>query len=172
MSKNILLAVDAATPDPASHVLAAVDMTRDLSRDSGNHVIVLHVHEFATGRFGRIRVDCGDGEGEAVVDKIVAGLQASGVSAEGEIREVNLGHIARAILHAAQDHDARLVVLGSSSRTDLPRVPLGSVASRLLHMANRPVLIVPRTDAHAEPVPGSPGSPGSAVAATAGADQG
>src|SRR5215472_1340332 len=149
MSKNILLAVDAASHDPARHVRAAADMTRDLSRDSGDHVVVLHVHEFATGRFGRVRVDCGDGEGEAVVSKIVADLQAAGVSAEGEIRETNLGHIARAILHAAQDYDARLIVLGSSSRTDLPRLLLGSVASRLLHMAARPVLIVPRSDAPA-----------------------
>ena len=164
MSKNILLAVDAASQDPASHVLAAVDMTRDLSRDSGDHVIVLHVHEFATGRFGRIQVDCGEGEGEGVVSKVLADLQAAAVSAEGEIRETRLGHIASAILHAAQEHDARLVVLGSSSRTDLPRVPLGSVASRLLHMAARPVLIVPRTDTHAEPAESS------AVAASAGAD--
>jgi nucleotide-binding universal stress UspA family protein len=166
MSKNIVLAVDAASHDPARHVLAAAGMTRDLSRDSGDHVVVLHVHEFATGRFGRIQVDCGDGEGEGVVAKIVAELQAAGVSAEGEIRETRLGHVAAAILHAAADHDARLVVLGSSSRTDLPRVPLGSVASRLLHMATRPVLIVPRTDAQAEPVQAS------AVVATADADQG
>lgn len=55
-------------------------------------------------------------------------------------------------------------MLGSSSRTDLPRILLGSVASRLLHMATRPVLIVPRTDAHAEAAE----SP--AVAATASAD--
>jgi len=151
MSQNIVLAVDAASHDPARHVSAAADMTRDLSRDSGDHVIVLHVHEFATGRFGRIQVDCGDGEGESVVSRIVSDLQAAGVSAEGEIRETHVGHIAAAILHAAQEHDARLVVLGSSSRTDLPRIPLGSVASRLLHMANRPVLIVPRPDAHAEP---------------------
>jgi nucleotide-binding universal stress UspA family protein len=151
MSKNILLAVDAASHDPVSHVVAAAEMTRDLSRDSGDHVIVLHVHEFATGRFGRIRVDCGDGEGESVVEKIVADLKAAGVSVEGEIREANFGHIAAAILHAAQDHDARIVVLGSSSRTDLPRVPLGSVANRLLHAATRPVLIVPRPDIHAEP---------------------
>lgn len=32
MSKNILLDVDAASHDPARHVLAAADMTRDLSR--------------------------------------------------------------------------------------------------------------------------------------------
>jgi nucleotide-binding universal stress UspA family protein len=151
MSKNILLAVDTASHDPACHVAAAADMTRDLSRDSGDHVIVLHVHEFATGRFGRIQVDCAEGEGEGVVEKIVTDLKAAGVSAEGEIRDANYGHIAAAILHAAQDHDARLVVLGSSSRTDLPRIPLGSVAGRLLHMATRPVLIVPRPDTHAEP---------------------
>ena len=166
MSKTILLAVDAASHDPARHIRAAADMTRDLSRDSGDHVIVLHVHEFSTGRYGRIQVDCGEGQGEGVVSTIVADLQAAGVSAEGEIRETNLGHIARAILHAAQDHDVRMVVLGSSSRTDLPRNLLGSVASRLLHMATRPVLIVPRTDAHAEPAE----SP--TVAATVGADQG
>jgi hypothetical protein len=51
-------------------------------------------------------------------------------------------------------------------RTDLPRVLLGSVASRLLHVATRPVLIVPRTDTHDE------SAAPSAVAASAGADQG
>ena len=151
MSENIVLAVDAASHDPVRHVAAAAEMARDLSRDSGDHVIVLHVHEFATGRFGRVQVDCGEGQGEAVVEKVLADLKAAGVSAEGEIREARLGHIAAAILHAAQDHDARLVVLGSHSRTDLPRIPLGSVASRLLHTAMRPVLIVPRKDIHAEP---------------------
>lgn len=156
MSKNILLAVDAASHDPARHVQAAADMTLDLSRDSGDHVTVLHVHEFATGRFGRIKVDCGEGEGESVVAKIVADLQAAGVSAQGEIREAKMGHVARAILHSAEEHQARLVVLGSSGRTDLPHIPLGSVAGRLLHMATRPVLIVPRTDAHAEEGQASP----------------
>ena len=151
MSKNILLAVDAAAHDPVRHVTAAADMTRELSHDIGDQVIVLHVHEFATGRFGRIRVDCGDGEGEGVVDTIVSELQAAGVNAKGEIREANLGYIAAAIWEAAQEHDARVVVLGSSSRTDLPRLPLGSVASRLLHMSTRPVLIVPRPDHHAGP---------------------
>jgi hypothetical protein len=121
-----LLAVDAAAPDPLRHVPAAADMTCELGRDSGDHVIVLHVHEFAVGRFGRIQVDCGEGEGEGVVEKVVSDLQAAGVSAEGEIRQARLGHIAADILKAAQEHDARIVVLGSSSRTDLPRIPLAA----------------------------------------------
>jgi nucleotide-binding universal stress UspA family protein len=151
MSKNILLAVDAASGDPARHVSAAAAMTHELARDTGNHVIVLHVHEFATGRFGRIQVDCGEGEGEGVTGSIVSSLRAAGVSAEGEIRETHVGHIAAAILKAANEHDAHIVVLGSSSRTDLPRNLLGSVASRLLHMATRPVLIVPRSDTPTQP---------------------
>ena len=91
-------------------------------------------------------MDCGEGDGERVVESIVSDLRAAGISAEGEIRETHVGHIAAAILRMAKEQDARIVVLGSSSRTDLPRVLLGSVASRLLHMATRPVLIVPRPD--------------------------
>ena len=121
-------------------------MTRELAHDSGDHVVVLHVHEFAVGRFGRLRIDCADEEGEGVVEKVVSDLRAAGVSTEGEITEANTGHVAAAILAAAKRHDVRLVVLGSSSRTDLPRMLLGSVAARLLHMATRPVLIVPRPD--------------------------
>lgn len=73
------------------------------------------------------------------------------LTARAEIRETHVGHIAATILAAAQDHNARLVVLGSTSRTDLPRLPLGSVATRLLHISTRPVLIVPRPDTAAQP---------------------
>ncbi len=146
MSKNIVLAVHAAGGGAAAqHVPAAAAMARELSRDSGDHVIVLHVHEFSVGRYGRIRVDCADGEGERTVEAIVADLKTHDVSAEGEIRETHVGHIAATILAAAHDHHARIVVLGSGSRTDLPRIPLGSVATRLLHTATLPVLIVPRS---------------------------
>ncbi len=145
MKKTILLAVDTS-----SHASAAAEMTRDLCRDSGDKVIVLHVHEFATGRWGRMQVDCNDGEGERVVTEIVTNMKAAGVNADGEIREAQFGHIARNILTAADEHDARIVVLGSSGRTDLPHLPFGSVSHRLLHSARRPVLVVPRQPATAE----------------------
>lgn len=45
---------------------------------------------------------------------------------------------------AADEHDARIIVLGSSGHTDMPLMPFGSVSHRLLHMARRPVLIVPK----------------------------
>ena len=139
MNKTIVLAVDAAR-----HVQAAADMARELSRDSGDRVVVLHVHEFAVGRFGRIRVDCADGEGEQLVAGLVNEMRAAGITAEGDIREAEFGHISRRILEVADDYDARIVVLGARGRRDLPHLPLGSVSHRLLHAAHRPVLIVPR----------------------------
>jgi nucleotide-binding universal stress UspA family protein len=147
MSKTIVLAVDTARRELAEHVAAAVEMTRDVAH-ADDKVIVLHVHEFAVGRFGRIQVDCADGQGESLVTSIVENLTKSGLSAEGVIKEADFGHVARAIVAAAGQYQARLLVLGSSSRTDLPWVPFGSVANRLLHIASVPVLIVPmRSDA-------------------------
>jgi nucleotide-binding universal stress UspA family protein len=139
MNKTILLAVDAA-----SHVAAAEEFTRELSRDSGDKVVVLHVHEFAVGRFGRIRVDCAEGEGEQLAAGITAALAKAGVSAETEIQEANYGHVPRMILAVADSCDARIIVVGSRGRADLPHLPLGSVSHRLLHLARRPVLIVPK----------------------------
>jgi nucleotide-binding universal stress UspA family protein len=117
-------------------------MIKDLVHPD-DKVIVLHVHEFAVGRFGRIQVDCAEGQGEQVVADVVARLGSAGVTAEGAIRAADYGHVARKILTEAHNCNARMLVLGSSSRTDLPRVPFGSVSSRLLHIASRPVLIVP-----------------------------
>jgi nucleotide-binding universal stress UspA family protein len=142
MSKTILLAVDTAHHDLDEHVSAAVEMITDLALPD-DRVVVLHVHEFAVGRFGRIQVDCAEGQGEQLVSDIVAKLGSAGVKTEGSIREADYGHVARRIVTEAENCDARMLVLGSSSRTDLPRVPFGSVSSRLLHIASLPVLIVP-----------------------------
>ena len=147
MSKTIVLAVDTGRRELSEHVAAAVEMTKDVAQ-ADDKVIVLHVHEFAVGRFGRIQVDCADGQGESLVTSIVEDLSKSGLSAEGVIKEADFGHVARAILAAAGQYQARMLVLGSSSRTDLPWIPFGSVANRLLHIASLPVLIVPmRRDA-------------------------
>jgi nucleotide-binding universal stress UspA family protein len=163
MNRTILLAVDAARHghDATHHVAAAAKQTLELARETGDRVLVLHVHEFAHGRFGRLQVDCAEGEGEKVVEEIVSVLKAAGVTADGEIRSADYGHIARTILTAAQECDARIVVLGSSSRTDLPYVPFGSVSTRLLHLARRPVLIVPWKEADARE-PGQASADGTA----------
>ena len=144
MNKTIVLAVDTA-----SHTAAAADLARDLAAGTGNRVVVLHVHEFAIGRFGRIQVDCGEGDGEKVVAEIVRRLSDAGIAAEGDIRKTQVGQIARTIFAAADELDARMIVLGSTSTHDVPRIPFGSVSLRLLHLSTRPVLLVPRAPAPA-----------------------
>jgi nucleotide-binding universal stress UspA family protein len=171
MSTTMLLAVDTARYERGRHVTAAVEMVRDLASMTGDRVVVLHVHEFASGRFGRIQLDCADDRGEQLASGIVRDLQDAGIRAEAEIGEADYGHVARAILAAAEEHDARILVLGSSTNRDLPSIPFGSVAARLLHLSKRPVLIVPvHSDHHPQHVPAESQAPVQQPATAAEAD--
>jgi nucleotide-binding universal stress UspA family protein len=48
----------------------------------------------------------------------------------------------RAILDLAAEHDARAIVVGSRGQGGLTNVLLGSVPGRVVHHADRPVLVV------------------------------
>jgi nucleotide-binding universal stress UspA family protein len=135
---TILLAVDAR-----HDVAESIQLARALSYGTQDRVVVLHIHEFSVGRYGRIQLCCPEEEADEVLPRIVALLRESGVPAEWQIREANSGDAARAILDVADQHDAHVIVLGSNLRTDVPFIPLGSVSHKVLHMARRPVLVVP-----------------------------
>jgi hypothetical protein len=60
MTRKTLLGVDARHYAPE-----ATEMARDLCHDSQDKIIVLHVHEFAIGRFGRMQVDCPEGDAKS-----------------------------------------------------------------------------------------------------------
>lgn len=139
MAKKILLTVDALHYAPE-----ATEMAKELCQGPEDKVTILHVHEFAVGRFGRLQVDCPEGEAERLVTSIRTDLTEAGIDAEAEIRETHVGHVARTIVEAANQHGARIIVLGSTRSTDLPPIPFGSVSLKVLHLAKRPVIIVPR----------------------------
>lgn len=144
MSSTILLAVDAR-----HDVAEPIELARELSQGTQGRVLVLHIHEFSVGRYGRVQLCCLEDQAEDILPRIVALLGESGVPAEWQIREANSGNAARAILDVADQHDAHVIVLGSNLRTDVPLIPLGSVSHKLLHMARRPVLVVPHRKATA-----------------------
>ena len=52
--------------------------------------------------------------------------------------------VVKAMLESANRHDAHIIVLGSARSTDLPPIPFGSVSLKVLHLARRPVIVVPR----------------------------
>jgi nucleotide-binding universal stress UspA family protein len=66
-------------------------------------------------------------------------LQRFGVA--GETRAV-IGNAATAILNAAREIDAELVVVATRGRTGLKRMVLGSVAERIVELAPCSVLAV------------------------------
>ena len=146
MSSTILLAADAR-----HDVAEPIELARELSQGTQGRVLVLHIHEFSIGKYGRIQLCCAEDQAEDILARIVALLRESGVQAEWQIRETNSGNAARAILDAADQHDAHVIVLGSNLRTDVPLIPLGSVSHKLLHMARRPVLVVPHLKAAVTP---------------------
>jgi nucleotide-binding universal stress UspA family protein len=150
MSSTILLALDAR-----HDVAEPIELTRELSQGTQGRVLVLHIHEFSVGRYGRVQLCCAEEQAEDILPRIVALLEESGVPAESQIRQANSGDVARAILNVADQHDVHAIVLGSNRRTDVPLMPLGSVSHKLLHMARRPVLVVPHhkaTATEADPV--------------------
>jgi nucleotide-binding universal stress UspA family protein len=70
--------------------------------------------------------------------------EAAGFSARG--LEIEAAPTWKGIVHAAGEHDASLIVLGSHGRTGLAGVLLGSVAEAVAAHSRRSVLIVHRGD--------------------------
>jgi nucleotide-binding universal stress UspA family protein len=146
---SILLAVDVGPREPAGYLSAAVEMAGDLARGLADQVVVLHVREFSIGRLMPMMTEHGGADGQHTVDGIAARLRSAGVSACGQVREADVGHVASTILDAVAEFGARLIVLSSPKR----RIPLGSVARHLLHQAGVPVVIVGRTAAEEDSEP-------------------
>jgi nucleotide-binding universal stress UspA family protein len=69
-------------------------------------------------------------------------LELAGVPTKVELIRTLSGHVARLIVGAARDHQADMIVLGSRGRSDLTALLLGSVAHKVIHLVDRPVLAV------------------------------
>lgn len=56
------------------------------------------------------------------------------------VREADVTHVSRAILDAAAEFDARLIVVNSPRH----RIPVGGVAEYLVHHAEVPIAVAPK----------------------------
>jgi nucleotide-binding universal stress UspA family protein len=77
--------------------------------------------------------------GQKHLDEALATAETAGVSARGELVEEapSVGLVA-----LADEHDARMIVVGSSGERPLKGALIGSTAHKLLHLSERPVLVV------------------------------
>jgi len=137
MYDKVLVAVDHS--EVSERVLAAA---RDLALLSKGEVWVLHLREReVVPRLGLVPVES-DADAEAAVTSAVESLNAAGVRAHGEVRDTVFGHAAREIIEDARQHQADVIVMGSRGRSDLAGLVLGSTAHKVIHLADRPVLVV------------------------------
>ena len=137
MYDKVLVAVDHS--EVSARVLAAA---RDLALLSKGEVWVLHLREReVVPRLGLVPVES-DADAEAAVTSAVESLNAAGVRAHGEVRDTVFGHAAREIIEDARERGADVIVMGSRGRGDLSGLVLGSTAHKVIHLADRPVLVV------------------------------
>ncbi len=136
MFERILFAVDRS---PSCERAARVTM--DLAKRYGADVLVLHVREDVFTKFGTYETEA-SADASEIVDETVRMLKDEGVSVRGELREAASGRVPRVILEAMSDHDAGLLVLGSSDGPDWGGLFVEGVTHRILRIAPCPVLVV------------------------------
>jgi nucleotide-binding universal stress UspA family protein len=138
MYDKILVAVDHSEISDRA-VLAA----RDLAVLSKGEVWVLHLREREVAvKTGVAMTTESADEANAAISAAVEVLTQAGVKAHGDIRTTLFGYAAREIVDDAIEHDADLIVMGSRGRSDLVGFILGSTAHKVIHLTDRPVLIV------------------------------
>lgn len=77
--------------------------------------------------------------GERLMGEAKGQAAAKGIELELEMVPK---HGPEALLHVGDEHDARMIVVGSFGDSALKGAILGSTPNKLLHMADRPVLVV------------------------------
>ena len=138
MYDKILVAVDHSEISDRA-VLAA----RDLAVLSKGEVWVLHLREREMGpKTGVLVPDETTDDANAEVAASVEVLTQAGVKAHGEVRNTIFGYAAREIVNDAREVGADVIVMGSRGRGDLAGLLLGSTAHKVIHLSDRPVLVV------------------------------
>jgi len=137
MYERILAAVDHS--EVSERVLAAA---RDLALLSKGEVWVLHLREREViAQMGLVPAESED-DAALAVKSAADSLTKAGVTAHAVVRDTIFGHAAREIIEDAHEHDAGVIVMGSRGRGDLTGLVLGSTAHKVIHLADRPVLVV------------------------------
>ena len=137
MYERLLVAVD------HSEVSARVlDAAKDLASLSKGKVWVLHLREKEViAQMGDVPSES-DAEADQAVREGVDLLRQAGIDAEGEVRQTTFGHAAREIVADAKEHDAGVIIMGSRGRGDCAGALLGSTAHKVIHLADRPVMVI------------------------------
>ena len=119
---------------------AALDAAAGLAAELGDGLVAVFAH--ATSRLGGEVRDYDDAvreHGRGVLEEARSIAREAGVEIELVMREQSS---AEALIAVADEHDARMIVVGSYGERPIRSVLVGSTPTRLLHLSERPVLVV------------------------------
>lgn len=145
MVKTIVLPLD------GSHLAErALPYAATIARRTGASIVLLEAVQ-ADARSARDPSASGGGATRPVDENLLS--VASRLRADGVTATVHVSYAdpVAAILDAAQHHRADLIVMSTHGRSGLGRMVYGSVADRVLHQAEVPVLLVPSIADHTWP---------------------
>ena len=137
MYEKVLVAIDRS--ENSKRALAAA---RELASLSDGEVRILHLREQEViPRMGLVANESPE-EAHLWLESAVDELRNAGVKATGEVQNTIHGQAARQIVADARLNDAGVIVMGSRGRSDLTGLFLGSTAHKVIHLTDRPVLVV------------------------------
>jgi nucleotide-binding universal stress UspA family protein len=137
MYERLLVAIDHSSS--SDRALAAAQGLAALSKGD---VWVIHLREREVmPRTGLVPIE-EDDEATQGVKAAVEKLTSAGIKAHGVVEDTVFGHAARYIVDAAREHDVDVIVMGSRGRSDLVGLVLGSTAHKVIHLSDKPVLVV------------------------------
>src|ERR1022692_2779007 len=141
MFKVVVVATDGSGPADL-----AMGFAKELAIEQKARLHVVYVDQLVPGHGGAHHIQALEPEIKDKITEQVSALNADGIEADFEVREVAVSGPAHAIADAAGDVQADLIVLGSVGSGPLKGLLLGSVAHRLLQITPCPVLVVPARD--------------------------
>ena len=126
--------------DGADGAKAALDQALEICTDLGAQLVVVFGYGIPIPeRQSKDYVDALREVGDKTTTEALERAAQSGVSASAE---VVFEKAVPAIVDAAAKQDARMIVVGSHGERALAGALLGSVSHKLVHVAERPVLVV------------------------------
>ncbi len=144
MYKRILVPLDGSKR--AERILPHVE---ELAHNFGSQVIFLHVvepHYVLTSPHGYSSVDVEKISTEAMIKQaeanhtgLIGEFRAKNIKSKSIVKE---GSIAHTIMEIAEREKIDLIAMASHGRSGLSRVFYGSVAASVLHLVDRPLLLV------------------------------
>jgi len=136
MFERILVAIDESAT--AERVLATA---QELATLSGSEVWIMHAVEREPSKFMSAAMES-DEHAQAAVDAAAQKLASAGITVHGEVAHTVYGYAAKEIMGLATKHNAGVIVMGSRGRGELAGLLVGSTAHKVIHLADRPVVVV------------------------------